>query len=133
MTNDDNDLAHQIADGYSPKLDLADVTAIIEALAALGYSFTPHGVEGRFIDTDEVRHGLVLYLHDQTKLPIQIARHVLMAIATSGLNIREPDQHPSGLQTTYNAFVTVKSHGAGHAAARKAIDTRMPGRGRNYA
>jgi hypothetical protein len=131
MTPDD--LALKVAQMCRERFSHNDAALVIDALAALGYTFEVPGLPGRIIESDEVKHSMTLYLVGQTKLPISIVRSIVQAISITGLNIREPDQHPSGLKTTAHAFSTVKRFGAQHAAAQKPIDDRMPGHGRNYA
>jgi hypothetical protein len=128
-----HDVALKIAQSAPQHVDFESAAMVTAALASLGYDFVPHGTPGRFIESDEVRHSLALYLAGKTGLHIQIMRNILTAIERSGLRIREPDAHPSGLKTTAHAFATVKPFGAKHAAAQKPIDQRMPGQGRNYA
>ena len=127
------DLATRIVDTYSPRLFLDETTAIVEALASLGYTFEEPGVPGRYHHNNEEWQGMRLYLSRKTGLHIQIVRHTLTAIERLHLMIREPDQHPSGLHTTARAYEDVPRSGAQAAALRKPIDTRMPGMGRNYA
>jgi hypothetical protein len=128
-----HELARKIADTYRPPLKLANVTPIIECLAALGYTFVEPGTPGRYRDSEEERQGLRLFLVRKTGLHMQLARCVLTAIDRLHLMIREPDAHPSGLRTTEPAFSDIRQSGAQLAASRKPIDDRMPGQGRNYA
>lgn len=131
MTPDD--LALKCAQRCRERFSHNDAALVIDALAALGYTFEVPGTPGRIIESDEVRHSMALYLSRKTGLHIQIVRDILAAIHITGLNIREPDQHPSGLRTTEHAFTNVQPFGARRAAAQKPIDDRMPGQGRNYA
>lgn len=131
LTHDD--IALRVTQAAARRFSFEAVTAVIEALAALGYEFRSPGSPGRYIESDEVKHAMAMYLAGKTGLRLQITRGILVAIEQFGLRIREPLRHPSGLKTTVHAFVNVQPFGARHAAAQKPIDDRMPGHGRNYA
>jgi hypothetical protein len=128
-----DDIALRVTQAAARRFSFEEVTAVMEALAALGYEFRPPGSPGRYIESDEVRHAMALYLAGKTGLHLQITRGILVAIEKFGLRICEPLRHPSGLKTTAHAFTTVVPFGARQAAAQKPIDDRMPGHGRNYA
>jgi hypothetical protein len=95
-----------------------DATLVIEALAALNYTFEPPGVPGRYHDSDEGQQSMALYLSRTTGLHIRAVRVIMNTIDKLGLRAREPDAHPSGLKTTEPAFANVLQSGAQRAAAQ---------------
>ncbi|HLG85134.1 MAG TPA: hypothetical protein VKY22_29400 [Bradyrhizobium sp.] len=131
MTTPD-DLAQRITRAATGRVKHNAASAVTDALAALNYTFVPPGTPGRYAESDEIKHAMVMYLVKQTGLPRETVKDVLAGIEQSGLRPREPDQHPSGLRTTEPAFANVQPFGARHTAAQKPIDQRPPG-GKNYA
>ena len=119
-------------DDLALKVAHNDAPLVIDALAALGYTFEVPGTPGRYHELDEGQHSMRLYLVGKTGLQMQIVREIMAAIHSTGLRVREPDAHPSGLRTTEPAFANVLQSGARRAAAQKPIDQRMPGMGKNY-
>jgi hypothetical protein len=120
MTPDD--LAMQIAQREArqggARTSFEDASMVIEALAALNYTFEPPGVAGRYHESDEAQHSMALYLSRTTRLHIRAVYCVLNTIDKLGLRIREPNLHPSGLRTTEPAFANVLQSGAQRAAAQ---------------
>jgi len=86
-----------------------EAAAVIDALASLGYTFEAHGVPGRYAESDEAKHHMVMYLIKQTALPRETVKDVLVAAEQFGARAREPDQHPSGERTGAAAYETVRA------------------------
>jgi hypothetical protein len=104
-----DNLALRITQKAAQRFDFESATLAIESLSALGYTFVTHGEPGRFpYQSDEGRYALTKYVADKTKLAAGVVRDVLTTIDHFGLKIREPDAHPSGLDTTECAITPVR-------------------------
>src|SRR3984957_14124029 len=89
MTNDDlvMQIAQREARQGGGRIDHHQTTMVIEALAALNYTFEPHGRgnPGRFCDSDEPKHGMAMNLSRKTGLHIRAIYVVLSRLQGSGL------------------------------------------------
>jgi hypothetical protein len=116
--NADENLALRVARTAAMTFD--DVSAALDAMTALGYTFVSPGTPGRILESDDAQRGLAEYLRNETSLSFASAFEVLHALAKLGYRIREPDVHPSFLKTSEYAFTKVTGFGA--AAAIKTIE-----------
>jgi hypothetical protein len=84
-----HDLAMQITRRGGARTSFEDASMVIESVAALGYSFEPPGVPGRYHESDEGRQSMALYLSRTTRLHIRAVYCVLNTLDKLGLRIRE--------------------------------------------
>jgi hypothetical protein len=104
-----HDIALKVTQKAAQRFDFESATLAIESLSSLGYTFEPPGVDGRYpYQSDEGRYALTKYVADKTKLAAGVVRDVLTTIDHFGLRIREPDAHPSGLDTRECAITPVR-------------------------
>lgn len=115
-----DNLALRATHAAAPHLSHDDVTAALDAMRSLGYTFVAPGTPGRILESDDAQRGLAEYLRTETSLSFANAFAVLHALNRLQYCIREPDVHPSGLKTSEYAFTKVTGFGA--AAAIKTIE-----------
>jgi hypothetical protein len=103
-------------------LDREETHAVLSHLTSLGYELVPEAesrlgdrLKARFVENDADLHGLLTHLRSATPLRKlnSIESSDFWRRLTAGYRVQKPERHPSGLDTTEEAYTPVAPMGAG--------------------